>query len=170
MPDGAPYRYAEMLGFRPADPQADAETLIAFGRDLYIQSLGDDGAFRRDYGRRGERFPRWIAACAASRPAFATLLVENDAPVGLVVMGLGPREKSAGHVHHLYVIPTHRGRGFGGLLDDYARETLRGAGCVKARLNVTARNARALRFYAAQGWRDVAPRRDARLRVMEVAL
>ncbi|MHA7871355.1 MAG: GNAT family N-acetyltransferase, partial [Hyphococcus sp.] len=75
-----------------------------------------------------------------------------------------------GHVHHFYVKPTHRGQGFGGLLDDYARETLRRAGSVRARLNVTARNARAIRFYLAQGWEDIGAPPGSALRFMQVAL
>lgn len=170
MSDRRAYRYANSLSFRSPQAGADDEALTAFGRDLYIQSLGNDVAFRRDYGPRGERFPHWIASCAATCPGFAALLLEDGAPIGLVAMGLDSNARRVGHVHHIYVVPTHRGRGFGGLLDDYARKTLLEAGCVKARLNVTLRNRRALRFYAAQGWRDVEARQDALLRVMEVAL
>jgi GNAT superfamily N-acetyltransferase len=141
-----------------------------FGRDLYIESIGDDAAFRRDYGAKGELFPKWIASCAAADPAFASFLTENAVPIGLVVVGADPTDKAVGHVHHFYVRPSHRGRGFGGLLDDYARETLRRAGYKTARLNVTARNERALRFYVAQGWRELPGSPRARLRYMEIAL
>lgn len=170
MPDGAPYRYAETLCFRPVDPAADGAALIAFGRDLYVESLGNARAFERDYGASGAGFPRWIGGCAAAGPGFAALLAENGEAIGLVALGRDARAPSLGRVHHFYVVPSHRGRGFGGLLDDYARETLRAAGCARARLNVTARNARALRFYAAQGWADTAPERRSALRFMEVAL
>lgn len=168
MSSGAYAKYAKTLGFRAIDPVADAPLLIRFGRDLYIESVGDDAAFRRDYGPKGERFPHWVASCAVTRPAFAAFLTENAVPIGLVVVGAD--HDGAGHVHHFYVKPSHRGRGFGGLLDDYARETLRNAGFRKARLNVTARNDRALRFYAAQGWREIPRLPGARLRYMEVAL
>ena len=171
MTDAAPYQYARTLAFRTVDPLADAAVLTAFGRDLYVESLGDDAAFRRDFGRYGQKFPLWIASCAAADPAFAALLTEDDAPAGLVALGRSMRDGDVGLVHHFYVKPSHRGRGFGGLLDDYARDVLRAAGCVRARLNVTARNARARRFYIAQGWRDIggAPGPSS-LRFMEVAL
>lgn len=170
MTEGAPHRYAETLRFRPIDPLADDVALIAFGRDLYVESLGNAAAFEREYGADGTGFARWIASCSATRPGFAALLVENGAPIGLVALGVDARDPSLGRVHHFYVVPGHRGRGFGGLLDDYARETLKGAGCRRALLNVTARNDRALRFYAAQGWREIGAGAPSRLRFMEVAL
>lgn len=170
MPSGAYARYSEILAFRPPDPAGDDAALIAFGRDLYVESLGNDRAFRRDYGARGERFPCWIASCAASGPGFAALLIENGAPIGLVALGRDRRDKKLGRVHHFYVVPHRRGRGFGGLLDDYARETLARAGCRRAMLNVTAQNDRALRFYAAQGWVEMATHARAGLRYMEIAL
>ncbi len=168
MPDAAGHKYAKALVFRPACPQADASLLIAFGRDLYRESLGSDAEFRRDYGVYGEKFPLWIAACVAADPGFAVLLIEEGAAIGLVVLGVS-RRKALGHVHHFYIVPERRGRGFGGLLDEYARRTLGGAGAARARLNVTPGNARAIRFYLAQGWQK-APRAASRLINMEVAL
>ncbi len=170
MPESAPHRYVETLSFRPIDPHADARSLIQFGRDLYIESLGDARVFERDYGSRGARFPQWIASCAAAAPDFASVLIENGAPIGLVVLGRDPREPALGRVHHFYVVPSHRGQGFGGLLDDYARDVLKRAGCKRARLNVAAGNARAIRFYAAQGWSELRRRGHSVLRYMEVAL
>ena len=87
----------------------------------------------------------------------------------MAVLGANRREPTIGHVHHFFVSDTHRGQGFGGLLDDYARATLRRAGFGRARLNVTTRNKRAIRFYLAQGWEDVGAG-GAGLRLMEVAL
>ena len=171
MPDGARHKYAETLAFRPVRPLADAAMLTSFGRDLYVESLGRDHEFRRDYGARGQKFPLWVAACAAADPDYAALLTENGEAIGLVVLGGGARNEAVGHVHHFYVVPSHRGRGFGGLLDDYARATLRSAGYMRARLNVTATNDRAIRFYLAQGWEKMRERSGAgRLVNMEVAL
>ena len=170
MPESAPYQYAKTLAFRAIDPQTDAATLIRFGRGLYVESLGDARGFIRDYGPRGARFPAWIASCAATDPAFAAFLTEDEAPIGLAVLGRGHDAKT-GHVHHFYVRRAHRGQGFGGLLDDYARVTLARAGFKRARLNVTATNARAIRFYKAQGWTALPRRRlGAGLLHMEVAL
>jgi len=168
MSDSASYRYAKKLYFRAIDAVADAKTVIEFGRDLYLESLGSDAAFRRDYGQKGERFLSWLAVCGAAGPGFAALLEEEGDAIGLVAMGEDARNAMLGHVHHFYIRRTHRGQGFGGLLDDYARETLRRAGFRRARLNVTARNKRAIRFYTAQGW-EMLPGAGA-LRHMEVAL
>ncbi|MEL7487673.1 MAG: GNAT family N-acetyltransferase [Pseudomonadota bacterium] len=153
MTRAAPYRYAKTLSFRRINPAYDAPTLIRFGRDLYVESLGDARRFYRDYGVDGARFPLWIATCAA-RPGFATFLTEDNREIGMIILGADQRRPDIGHVHHLYVAPSHRGQGFGGLLDDYGRATLKSAGYQHAELNVTPQNARARRFYDAQGWRE----------------
>ncbi len=168
MPDDEGHKYAQALAFRPACPRGDASRLIAFARDLYVESLGSDTEFRRDYGAHGQKFPLWVAACAATDPDFAALLTENGMAIGLVVLGLS-RRKALGHVHHFYIAPERRGQGFGGLLDNYARRVLGRAGASRARLNVTPRNERAIRFYLAQGWQKT-PRAASRLINMEVAL
>ncbi|MEM9496211.1 MAG: GNAT family N-acetyltransferase [Pseudomonadota bacterium] len=158
------------LAFRPVNPLADAETLIWFGRDLYRESVGSDRKFEQDFGRTGARFPMWIAACAAADPSFAMLLMRDETAIGMIVLGADCRDPAVGHIHHLYVAPGHRGGGYGGLLDDYAREAFALAGFRRAQLNVAAGNRRALRFYIAQGWRDIGASRNGALRYMEVAI
>ncbi|MEM9014194.1 MAG: GNAT family N-acetyltransferase [Pseudomonadota bacterium] len=155
---------------RPIRPLRDASVLIEFGRDLYRESLGTDSRFFRDYGRRGQVFPFWIAQCAGRHRDFATMLESGGAPIGMAVLGENSREAEFGQLHHLYVAPDWRGQGFGGLLEDHARETLSMAGFARARLNVTTRNARARRFYAALGWRETGASQNGALRYMEVDL
>jgi GNAT superfamily N-acetyltransferase len=167
---GAAYKYSKTLDFRAVNPARDAATLIAFGRDLYGESLAGDSSFLREFGAKGERFPIWIAGCAAANRDFAAFLTEDGMAIGMAVLGGAADERDVGHVHHFYMTPSHRGQGFGGLLDDYARVTLRRAGYARARLNVTTRNARAIRFYIAQGWRDVSGGARGKLRFFEVAL
>lgn len=161
-------KYSKKLGFRRVRPLADAQLLVRFARDLYIESLGSDAAFFRDFGPYGLLFPPWIARCREINSDFAAFLDEEGADIGLVVLGDDGRDPLLGRVHHFYVAPGWRGRGFGGLLDDYARETLARAGFERARLNVAAGNARARRFYAAQGWRETGCARG--LVWMELAL
>jgi len=170
MPDAAPYRYARQLVFRPVDEVSDAKTLIEFGRDLYVESLGTDAAFHRDFGVRGERFPRWVASCGRLNPRFSAVLKEDQQVIGLVVLGADKHDRSVGHVHHFYIISSHRGQGFGGVLDDYARAALRDAGYHNARLNVAAGNARAIRVYRAQGWSEQSQKNGGLLRYMETSL
>ncbi len=158
MPDETYTKYSKALAFRRIAAERDAALLIRFGRDLYRASLGREDAFYRDYGRYGVNFPTWIASCTAASPAFAQFLEEDGEAIGLVVLGCDERDPSIGRVHHFYIRPDHRGQGFGGVLDDYARDALKDAGASLARLNVTARNARAIRFYQGQGWEEKARR------------
>lgn len=158
MADETYARYSKSLSFRSIDPKRDAATLVRFGRDLYRESLGREDAFFRDYGRYGAGFVEWIAACSEKNDSSAKILDEDGADIGLVALGVDERASSVGRVHYFYVTPDHRGQGFGGVLDDYARDTLKAAGAATARLNVTARNKRALRFYKGQGWKEKARR------------
>lgn len=158
MADEAYVKYSKALTFRSINAKRDAALLIRFGRDLYRASLGREDAFFRDYGRYGAGFPKWIDACADANPAFAKILDEDGAEIGLVVLGLDERDANIGRVHHFYITPDHRGQGFGGVLDEYARKTLKAADATFARLNVTARNSRAIRFYNGQGWKEKARR------------
>lgn len=145
-------KYTKALSLRKVEPQNDAALLIRFGRDLYRESLGNEDAFFRDYGRYGANFPVWISACMERDRAYAKFLVEDGEEVALAVLGIDEHDRMIGRVHHFYVTPTHRGQGFGGILDDYARDTLSDRGCCVARLNVSARNKRAIRFYEGLGW------------------
>ena len=158
MADETYVRYSKALKFRRIDAEKDAALLIRFGRDLYRQSLGREDAFYRDYGRYGVNFPSWIGSCAALNAGFASFLIEDGDEIGLVVLGIDQHDPTVGRVHHFYVTADHRGQGFGGILDDYARDALKDAGASIARLNVTARNRRAIRFYEAQGWKEKARR------------
>ncbi|MEM8772282.1 MAG: GNAT family N-acetyltransferase [Pseudomonadota bacterium] len=151
-------RYNKKLAFRTARPVADAALLIRFGRDLYKESVGREDAFYRDYGRYGASFPLWIANCLSRDPSFAALLTEDGREIGLIVIGMDERDETLGRVHQLYVTPSHRGQGFGGLLDDYARDILSALGARRARLNVAVGNARAIRFYKALGWEEMTRR------------
>lgn len=147
-------KYSRSLKFRQIKPAADAGLLIRWGRDLYRESLGREDAFYRDYGRYGASFPVWIASCLAGNPDFAAMLTEDSRPIGMAVLGHDQNNPALGRVHHFYVEESHRGKGFGGLLDDYARDALTGVGAVRARLNVACANERARRFYKAQGWEE----------------
>ncbi len=158
MSDETYIKYSKALTFRRVSATRDAALLIRFGRDLYRASLGREDAFYRDYGRYGAGFPSWVASCGAANPAFAKLLEEDGEAIGLVALGCDDRDPLVGRVHHFYIRPDHRGQGFGGVLDDYARDALKDAGARVARLNVTARNARAIRFYEGQGWEEKARR------------
>ena len=172
MTEAAPYRYAERLDFRPVDLERDEATVISFGRALYLASLDDDRQFHQEYGRDGKKFAFWVAFCGGQDRSFASLLTENDIPIGMVVGGpTTPEVEGTGHLHHLYVMPSHRGQGFGGLLDDFAREAFKSSGFTRARLNVTKKNERAIRFYLAQGWEDIPlSSKKSRLRYMETVL
>ena len=52
--------------FRPIDPVADRDTLLAFARDLFATSFGDPGWFDRRFGAGGARYLDWLATVTKS--------------------------------------------------------------------------------------------------------
>jgi GNAT superfamily N-acetyltransferase len=69
-------------------------------------------------------------------------------------LGAHRREPGLGYVNLFYLIPDYRGLGFGPALDAHAGGVFRQRGLTTARLQVGG-DARAQRFYAKLGWRDL---------------
>jgi GNAT superfamily N-acetyltransferase len=111
--------------------------------DDYLDGLrADDRARRYDFASRDAARPRTLVAIEADRIlGFATVSPCRDA-------------EAAGHgeLCALYVEPDLWGRGIGRALAAEARGELRRLGFTGAVLWVVAGNARAERFYRADGW------------------
>lgn len=87
------------------------------------------------------------------------LAYDGDAPVGVAVCFLGFSTfagKPLVNLHDVSVIPTHRGRGVGRSLLAAVEAKARELGCCKLTLEVLDRNHRALRTYAAAGFKRYA--------------
>jgi ribosomal protein S18 acetylase RimI-like enzyme len=85
----------------------------------------------------------------------ADLVAEDDDGVFAFVAW----DAGSGEITRLYTHPRGWGRGAGRALLDAALDALRTAGCAQAWLSTEERNARAVRFYSAHGWRIEGPAR-----------
>ena len=109
----------------------------------YLAGLrAEDRAQRYDFASQDPPRPRTLLAVEADTVlGFATISPARDADAA-----------GQGELCALYVEPDCWGRGIGGALAAAARNDLYGLGFRKAVLWVAAGNARAERFYRADGW------------------
>lgn len=111
--------------------------------DDYLAGLRpEERAQHYDFASPGPGRPRTLVA------------VEVDTILGFATLSPARDQDAAGHgeLCALYVEPDCWGRGFGQALASAARDQLRTLGFSRAVLWVVAGNARAERFYRADGW------------------
>jgi GNAT superfamily N-acetyltransferase len=148
---------APMAGrVRPAtaeDTRAIAEVQVRGWRWAYRELLPEAYLATMEIDGREQMWRRWLAADAPVR-----LLVwnEGDRIRGFAAYGQArddePDARGAGWLHALYIDEELVGRGVGRALHDAALDGMRAAGHDAALLWVLEDNARALAFYARQGW------------------
>lgn len=130
-----------------ADAPALAHVFVRCWQDAYRNVVADEIVDALD-PEAEER--RWRILVGLHR----VLVVRSaSAAVGMVRFGPDEDDPDRGHVYSLYVDPAAAGAGLGRSLLARAREELGAAGFRLATLWVFAANERALRFYAADGWR-----------------
>jgi GNAT superfamily N-acetyltransferase len=89
----------------------------------------------------------------------------GGAPVGLAILALTWTVEHGGRVawlEELYVVPSRRNAGTGGLLLDHALRTAKDLGCLAVDLEVDAQHARAERLYERAGFQRLPRTRWAR--------
>jgi ribosomal protein S18 acetylase RimI-like enzyme len=150
-----PDRMARLV-FRPIDLSAHAGTCIAFRRDSYLCSFGNDG-FMEEAGPDGSVY---IEKLKIRTPRFPDGYVHawlGDAIVGQLEMQIldGPRR---GYVSLFHLAAPQRGTDLGGELQEHAMQFMRRHGVSTAQLSVSPTNARALAYYRKHGWKDLGPR------------
>jgi len=155
----------------PLDLDRHAAAAIALARDAFVESFGSSERFEREQGTDGERLVPSLQERQRTDSRWVVGAEEDGRLVGILVLGSMPGPPPRGHLVLLAVEPAARGGGLARRLLARAVETLRSAGWDRARLHVTERNARAMRFYLREGWTDQGEHPDvAGLRILERAL
>lgn len=135
-----------MLRFRPIDTERDAAVVIANRRDGFAVSFGNPDALGSEAGylafleRRQAEFPDGVA-----------LAYDGDVLVGQIELQM--RESGrVGYVNFYYIMPEHRGHGYGRQLHEHVEQMFRDRGARRMELRVSPTNERALGFYDAMGF------------------
>jgi ribosomal protein S18 acetylase RimI-like enzyme len=145
----------EGVRFATIDLERHADLCVAFRRDSFVVSFGDDQRFLEQNGKDGSLYIDWLEQRVASYPAGHVHLWRGSEIVGQIEMVVRP--DGTGYVNLLYLAAPARGRGLGDVLHDYATRLFAREGITVAHLSVSPSNARALRYYEKHGWQDLGP-------------
>ena len=148
------------LVFKPIDLEAHASVCVAFRRDSYKCSFGEDGFFK-EAGPEGGHYIELLRLRTLKFPDGYVHAWQGAEIVGQLEMQIleAPRR---GYVNLFYLIEALRGTGVSAELQVHAMDFMRRHQVQTAQLSVSPTNARALAFYRKHGWRDLGlrPGRD----------
>lgn len=134
--------------------RAEHQAAVLAMVDAYSRDPMGDGA-----PLSAESRARLIPGLRQHPTTFVFLAYDGEVPVGVAVCFLGFSTFAAKplvNLHDVAVVPTHRGRGVGRSLLAAVEAKARELGCCKLTLEVLDQNARALRIYAAAGFKRYA--------------
>jgi diamine N-acetyltransferase len=159
------------LRFAPIDLARHGTLCVAFRRDMYLASFGSEAGLEEELGPAGSAYLAQLFRRLESLPEGNAHLWKGEDIVAQTEMSVVEDEPGVGYVHLFYVAPAHRGLGLGRLLHQHAAAVFGARGLERMRLSVAGRNAGAIAFYRAMGWRRVGSRehREA-MDVMEYRL
>jgi ribosomal protein S18 acetylase RimI-like enzyme len=146
------------LRFAPIDLARHAALCLAFRRDMYACSFGGEDGLEDEIGPAGATYLGQLFKRLEHLPEGNAHLWRSGDIVAQTEMSLLEEEPGVGYVHLFYVTPSQRGLGLGRLLHQHAAAVFTGRGMRLMRLSVGARNAPAIGFYRALGWRRVGSR------------
>jgi ribosomal protein S18 acetylase RimI-like enzyme len=148
------------LVFKTIDLDMYASVCVAYRRDSYLCSFGEDGFFQ-EAGPNGVHYIERLRLRIAKFPDGYVHAWHGDKIAGQMEMQI-LEEPRRGYVNLFYLVKEMRGTGVSGELQDYAMDFMRRHGVQVAQLSVSPTNARALDFYRKHGWRDLGlrPGRD----------
>jgi ribosomal protein S18 acetylase RimI-like enzyme len=144
------------LVFKPIDLDAHASVCVAFRRDSYKCSFGEDGFFK-EAGPDGMHYIEQLRLCITKFRDGYVHAWQGDKIVGQMEMQI-LREPRRGYVNLFYLVEEMRGTGVSGELQDYAMDFMHRHRVQIAQLSVSPTNTRALAFYRKQGWKDLGRR------------
>lgn len=146
-------------GYRiePIDLERTAELCVAFRRDSFACSFGDDARFVQESGPDGAGYLEWLRGRIAEFPEGHVHVRRDRDIVGQMEMRVRDGVPAFLYVNLFYAVPAARGTGIGNVLHRYAVSLCRDQGITLARLRVSPSNRRALAYYRKHGWRDLGP-------------
>lgn len=148
----------------------DADTCVAFHRDMYVTSFGTEEGLAEEMGEDNELYLQQLREKIGQFPEGNAHLWHADRIIGQLEMRLIEHEPHLSYVSLIYVTPEFRGQGLGRMLHEHAAAVSRGREKRAMRLSVSMAN-NAIMFYRRLGWTVVGtrPHRET-MAVMEFPL
>ena len=145
------------IKFKKINLDLHKEVAIKFRADSFRTSFGTDKEF---WGKDGQGNLRYIEWLKNNDPQKFTAfhIWKNKEIIGQMELGLFRDDESWGYVNLYYLRDDYRGKGISVDLDNFAIKFLKSLGVNRAKLSVSPKNLRALKFYKKNGWIDKGPR------------
>lgn len=149
----------------------DADTCVAFRRDMYVTSFGTEEGLDREMGVENAVYLRELRRRIAEFPEGNAHVWHDRRIVGQLEMRRVQHEPHVGYVSLIYVVPEYRRRGVGRVVHEHAAAVCRQRGMRLMRLSVAKTNLEAMVFYRKLGWTVVGQRPNTQpMAIMEFAL
>ena len=139
----------KQLVFKPIDLDAHASVCVAFRRDSYICSFGEDGFFS-EAGPDGVHYIELLRLRTTKFPDGYIHVWHGDKIVGQMEMQI-LQEPRRGYVNLFYLVEEMRGAGVSGELQEYAMDFMHRHGVQIAQLSVSPTNRERLRSTVSMG-------------------
>jgi RimJ/RimL family protein N-acetyltransferase len=140
-----------MFQFEKIQPNKHKDLIIAFRRDSFRVSFGNDDNFGED-----EEYIEWVQECSKQNPEGFVLVKHLDQYVGqLELQIMKYKDKNIGYVNLYYLIPSYRGKGYGKQLHEYAMKFFNSKGVSEYHLRVSPLNQQAIAFYKKNGLEEM---------------
>jgi len=152
-----------MFQFEKIIPGEHKDLIIAFRRDSFRVSFGNDDNFGED-----EEYIEWVQECSERYPDGFVLVKYLDQYVGqLELQILKYKDENIGYVNLYYLIPSYRGKGYGKYLHEYAMQFFNSKGVDEYHLRVSPLNQQAISFYKKLGMKEMGLEVDGKVMRMK---
>lgn len=137
------------MEFEQVDLTKNLAICLSFRRDAHMLSYGNDDAFNI------EECTAWFNSLKESNPAGFLHVLLNNNIIGQLEFKSAIKfdQELTGYINLIYLLPEHRGKGYGAQLQQYMFALFKFDGCTAAYLRYLPANKIAGNFYIKQGWK-----------------
>jgi GNAT superfamily N-acetyltransferase len=149
------------LVIKSARLELHGEICIRFREDSFIISFGNADKFHEVTGDGAAKYLESLKERSSRNPDAILHVWHESEIVGQIELGDSFRgDTTCGYVNLFYLIPSYRGRGLGGLLEEHALKFFKTHGFKKVVLTVSPKNSHGMAFYKKRGWENIGGRID----------
>ncbi|WP_017187636.1 GNAT family N-acetyltransferase [Alkalibacillus haloalkaliphilus] len=146
------------IKFIPINPVEHRDIAIRFRRDSYLVSFGTNQYLDVD------EYLQFLREKITKHPDGFVLVEEEEEVIGQIELSIREYNgREIGYVHLYYLIPSKRGKGYGIVLQNYARDFFQKHQVSEFHLRVSPSNKQARAFYKKLGMKESSLEIDGRV-------